>query len=85
MAIARCLEHAPQNRKINYSHYVEPVNHPKSGLICGKNSCEKPAFIFLDSTDLSSFNNGSHIFGLPNTEQAKFEAKTNSKLKPHLT
>lgn len=85
MAIVRCLEHAPQNRKINYSQYVEPVNHPNSGLICGKNSCEKSAFIFLDNKDLSSFTRGNRIFGLPNTEQAKFEAAKASKPKPHLT
>ncbi|MHB8259710.1 MAG: hypothetical protein ACYDCN_06395 [Bacteroidia bacterium] len=86
MAIARCLEHAPGNRGRNYTHYVEPVSHPHSGLICGKNNCNEPAFIFLDAQDMTTWNGGGRIFGIPGSEQAKFKAnsiiKPNTKYKP---
>jgi hypothetical protein len=83
MAMSRCLEHVPQNRGGSriYSHYVEPVNHPNSGLICGKNGCEAPAYILLDDTDYSSFNKGNRIFGEPDRGYAKFRAEENSVLK----
>lgn len=81
MAIARCIIDAPKNRKKKYTHYVEPLSHPNSGLICGKRNCNDKAYIFLDDLDYGSFNNGARIFGMPGTEQAKLECSGHAKLK----
>jgi len=72
MALVRCEEHRVQ--ALQYVRHVTPVGHPRSGLVCGTESCTRPGLIWLTDREVRSYDAGTRIFSLP-TAATKVQAQ----------
>ncbi len=73
MALARCREHGyalPEGRSYNYVAPVRfPVGYPtRSGIVCGRPRCARPARIFLTEEEQDNYKKGYRIFTFPGTD-----------------
>ena len=66
MSLCRCLElHShPKGRTTTYVAYVKPLGYPNTALICGL--CNNPGVLWLDSSEVKAYLNGTRIFSGPN-------------------
>ena len=62
MAIMRCAVHQPKGRTRNYTAAVQPVGYPETALVCGANSCDAPALIWLEADEKVAYDRGQRIF-----------------------
>lgn len=76
MANARCKEHsndlvagATRNR---YVARVQPLNYPKTSVICGRRGCHNPALIHLNDEEWQDYQQGERIFE-PHTQAVKIK------------
>ena len=68
MALVRCKDHPPDNdrAKLPYTSYVLPVGHPQTAVVCGRNSCEHPAYLWLNEAEQLRHKQGARIFQIGN-------------------
>ncbi len=85
MANVRCTgEHSDHlvrhARRRIYVARVEPINYPRTAVICGIEGCIKPGLVHLDKEEWLEYHRGERIFGLFETNAVKFEVKENAEL-----
>jgi hypothetical protein len=49
MAIARCDKHTSDGTKHAYKAFALPLGYPETAAICGREGCEAPARLWLES------------------------------------
>ncbi len=69
MALVRCgtCGGKPAGRgqyKRTYVRHVLPIGHPRSAVICGTPTCEKPGLIWLEQDEAQAYGRGERIFRL---------------------
>jgi hypothetical protein len=79
MAIARCVNCGRPvgrlgNTYSNVLHYA--MNHPNSGVVCGKNDCENAPVIWLLEREEEAYQRGQRVFLLTGgNRMAKFRVQ----------
>jgi hypothetical protein len=79
MALARC-ENCGQPRGRGENAYSNtprhPVNHPNSGVVCGKPGCQNAAIIWLLEQEEQEYGRGQRIFEITGAyRMAKFRVQ----------
>ena len=65
MAIVRCKGHSPPKEITrHYVQSVNPLGYPATGVICGRQGCEKPGLIWLEAKELKKYQNGETVFSV---------------------
>ena len=79
MALARCENCGqPRGRGENvYSNTLHlPMNHPNSGVVCGKPDCQNAAMIWLLEQEEREYEGGQRIFEITGAyRMAKFRVQ----------
>jgi hypothetical protein len=68
MAIARCEKCGKPSANVKPPGYAEmpflPVNHPNSGVVCGKAGCENAGLVWLKKDEERQYLQGQRVFGI---------------------
>lgn len=79
MVLARCEScgvrlagHGKYTR--TYVQHVLPLGYPKSGVVCGTPSCQRPGVIWLEKPELEAYKKGERVFSLQ-TNTTKVQAQ----------
>ena len=83
MANARCRKHsddlvtgAIRNR---YVACVEPLNYPRTSVICGRKNCLEPALIHLNDDEWQDYQRGERYFS-PHTLAVKIKVSEKAEI-----
>lgn len=67
MALVRCQKHGkPKGRTKTYVASVNPIGYPETAAICGLTGCEEPGLIWLETVEYQAYQQGQHVFSVPN-------------------
>jgi len=69
MALVTCEKCGPpKGSKRQYGPVpVLPVNHPNSGVVCGRVGCTNPGVVWLDQSDAAEYKKGERVIPVPNS------------------
>jgi hypothetical protein len=66
MALARCDTCGkPIGRTRKYIRQVEPVDYPRTAIICGRAGCNNPAKVWLEAHEWILYGKGNRVFSVP--------------------
>lgn len=65
MALARCKECGPPNGRTNsYKSFRLPLGYPDTAVICGRQKCDGPAYVWFTSMEQAAYGSGERVFAL---------------------